>query len=108
GERGHRRRGSGVHTRHEVGHVHGRWCVDEGRRLQGRREAGVPLVSVSRRSLNEEGLWVEKDGKRICLYKPTELQKRFHQSTTPNCIMEGSRGGGKSTAMRFDAHMRCL
>lgn len=54
------------------------------------------------------GLYVEKDGRRICLYAPTPLQQRFHDSTAPNCILEGSRGGGKSTAMRFDAHMRCL
>lgn len=56
----------------------------------------------------EPGLWVERDGKRICLYKPTALQQQFHDALEPNVIMEGSRGGGKSTAMRFDAHMRCL
>lgn len=55
-----------------------------------------------------EGLWVERDGKRICLYAPTPLQQAFHRATEPNVIMEGSRGGGKSTAMRFDAHMRCM
>jgi hypothetical protein len=54
------------------------------------------------------GLYVEKDGKRICLYAPTPLQQRFHESVAPNCIMEGSRASGKSTAMRFDAHTRCL
>lgn len=55
-----------------------------------------------------DGLCVEKEGKHVCLYVPSELQDRFHQSTAPNCLMEGSRGGGKSTAMRFDAYMRCL
>ncbi len=54
------------------------------------------------------GLWVQKDGQDVCLYQPSPLQQRFHASTAPNCLMEGSRGGGKSYAMRFDAYMRCL
>jgi phage terminase large subunit len=56
----------------------------------------------------EPGLFVERDGERVCLYKPTLLQQVFHAATEPNVLMEGSRGGGKSTAMRFDAYMRCL
>ncbi len=42
------------------------------------------------------------------LYCPTFKQQEFHASTKPNCIMEGGRGSGKSTAIRHDAHMRSL
>lgn len=54
------------------------------------------------------GLWIERDGQQVCLYQPSALQQKFHESEAPNCLMEGSRGGGKSHAMRFDAYMRCL
>jgi phage terminase large subunit len=53
-------------------------------------------------------LAVIRDGKEHVLYEPTAHQARFHASTAPNCLMAGSRGGGKSTAMRFDAHMRAV
>jgi hypothetical protein len=55
-----------------------------------------------------DGLCVERDGKHVCLYIPTPLQALFHEATEPNVIMAGSRAGGKSTAMRMDAYMRCL
>lgn len=42
------------------------------------------------------------------LYSPTRIQRAFHGSTKPNCIMEGPRGTGKSQAIRFDAHMRAM
>lgn len=48
------------------------------------------------------------DGTRDILYAPTEALKRYHESTCPNLLMEGSRGTGKSTAMRWDCHMRSL
>lgn len=56
-----------------------------------------------------DGLCAEdKKGKHHCLYIPTDLQDEFHQATQPNVLMEGSRGGGKSMSMRFDAYMRCM
>lgn len=42
------------------------------------------------------------------LYAPTRIQRLFHGSTVPNCILEGPRGTGKSLAIRWDAHMRAL
>lgn len=47
-------------------------------------------------------------GKLVHEYVPTPLQLEFHESTAPNCIIEGSRGTGKSVAIRNDAHMRSL
>jgi hypothetical protein len=41
-------------------------------------------------------------------YYPTPKQLEFHQCQAPNCILEGSRGTGKSVAIRNDAHMRAL
>jgi len=55
-----------------------------------------------------DGFCVERDGVHQCLYIPEPLQQVFHSATEPNVIMEGSRGGGKSHAMRWDAYMRCL
>lgn len=48
------------------------------------------------------------DGTLEVLYAPTEALKPFHASTCPNVLAEGTRGTGKSTAMRWDAHMRAL
>lgn len=48
------------------------------------------------------------DGDEHILYVPTLKQQEFHASTAPNCILEGSRGTGKSKAIRNDAHMRAL
>lgn len=56
-----------------------------------------------------DGVCVEdKKGKHHCLYIPTPIQSLYHEATEPNVIMEGSRGGGKSMCMRFDAYMRCM
>lgn len=41
-------------------------------------------------------------------YVPTPKQLDFHESVIPNCIIEGSRGTGKSLCIRNDAHMRAL
>lgn len=51
---------------------------------------------------------VEQDGVERVLYTPSPKQQLFHAATEPNVIMEGSRGGGKSLALRMDAHMRCM
>lgn len=49
------------------------------------------------------------DGSKVLInYEPTDKQLQFHQSITPNCIIEGSRGTGKSLCIRMDAHMRAL
>lgn len=49
-----------------------------------------------------------KPGMEDYTYVPTPKQLDFHESTTPNCIIEGSRGTGKSGCIRMDAHMRAL
>jgi hypothetical protein len=49
-----------------------------------------------------------KHGKIVHKYIPQPLQLDFHESVVANCIMEGSRGTGKSLAIRNDAHMRAL
>jgi hypothetical protein len=48
------------------------------------------------------------DGQAAYEYIPTPLQLRFHTSNALNCILEGSRGTGKSVAIRNDGHMRAL
>lgn len=48
------------------------------------------------------------DGDVVYSYAPTPKQLIFHTTNVPNCIMEGSRGTGKSVAIRNDAHMRAL
>jgi hypothetical protein len=50
----------------------------------------------------------QKTGKKVHEYIPAPKQLDYHESTTPNCIMEGSRGTGKSITIRNDAHMRAL
>jgi hypothetical protein len=50
-----------------------------------------------------------RDGKFVTLYAPnSQPQADFHAATEPNVLLEGSRGGGKSWCMRFDAYMRCM
>jgi len=51
---------------------------------------------------------VEKHGKKEILYTPYPHQSRFHAATSPNCLMEGGGGSGKSLCMRWDAYLRCL
>lgn len=52
---------------------------------------------------------VVQDGVTKYLYCPNSKQQvAYHQATEPNVIMEGSRGGGKSHCMRWDAYVRCL
>lgn len=41
-------------------------------------------------------------------YRPTPKQREFHECAAINCILEGSRGTGKSVAIRNDAHMRAM
>lgn len=43
------------------------------------------------------------------LYAPSsDKHLAYHQSTTPNLIMEGRRGTGKSHTMRWDMHLRAM
>lgn len=55
-------------------------------------------------------MFVVKDnnGKTLINYCPTEKQLAYHQSIALNCIMEGSRGTGKSLCERMDCHMRAI
>lgn len=46
--------------------------------------------------------------KIIHQYIPTPRQLDYHESTAANCIIEGSRGTGKSLCLRNDCHMRAL
>lgn len=50
----------------------------------------------------------DADGNVIYEYRAQPKQIEFHQCEAPNCIMEGSRGTGKSVAIRNDAHLRAL
>lgn len=47
-------------------------------------------------------------GEPYKMYEPFYKQDIFHQSTVPNLLAYGNRGGGKSQLLRFDAHMRAL
>lgn len=59
--------------------------------------------------VDPQSLIVNEDGKYTVLYTPTEKGKLFHADDhTPNLLMHGPRGTGKSTILRFDAHMRAL
>lgn len=49
------------------------------------------------------------DGSPYVLYEPTSAKHvAFHKSHKKNLLAYGNRGGGKSTLLRFDAHMRAL
>lgn len=48
------------------------------------------------------------DGKVAHSYCPSAKGLDFHECTAPYCIIEGSRGTGKSLIIRNDVHMRCL
>ena len=47
-------------------------------------------------------------GEVSILYKPSEKQREFHAAVEPNVLLEGSRGSGKSIALRWDAHLRAM
>lgn len=53
-----------------------------------------------------------EDGKTQILYEPQDdpecNQAAFHASDAPNLLALGTRGTGKSTTLRWDAHIRCL
>ncbi len=52
---------------------------------------------------------VTRNGVTDYLYCPNSKQQvAFHAATEANVIMEGSRGGGKSHCMRWDAYVRCI
>jgi hypothetical protein len=48
------------------------------------------------------------DGSTAFEYAPTPKQQEFHACAEPNVLYVGSRGTGKSLALRMDAHMRAL
>ena len=41
-------------------------------------------------------------------YRPTQKQARFHASEADEVLYGGAAGGGKSTAICWDAFMRCM
>lgn len=51
---------------------------------------------------------VNPDGTLKILYAPTAKGSEFHQAEEPYCLGEGGRNSGKSHALRWDAHLRCL
>lgn len=52
---------------------------------------------------------VEEGGKYTVLYTPTPKGQLVHaDDLTPNLLIHGPRGTGKSTILRFDAHMRAM
>lgn len=48
------------------------------------------------------------DGTVEVLYKPHPQQLKFHSATAPYRLFGGAAGGGKSTALRFEAYARCM
>ena len=49
-----------------------------------------------------------EDGKPFVFYEPLDIHVAFHESETINLLALGTRGTGKSTLLRNDAHARCL
>lgn len=50
----------------------------------------------------------DANGEVVYEYRATPKQQEFHQCQATHCILEGSRGTGKSVAIRNDAHMRAM
>ena len=48
------------------------------------------------------------DGSTRVIYAPTPKALLFHQSNVPNLLLTGPRGTGKSTILRWHAHMMAL
>ena len=47
--------------------------------------------------------------KEIALaHQPTDKQRQFHASEADEVLYGGAAGGGKSTALCWDAFMRCM
>lgn len=59
-------------------------------------------------TLPQYSVTVERDGKIEVLYVPNEKMIPFHASEAPYTLTHGGRNSGKSTALRWDAHMRNL
>lgn len=57
---------------------------------------------------------IDDEGKPHVMYTPSERPdgvskaREFHACTIPNVLLHGPRGTGKSTILRFDAHMRAM
>jgi phage terminase large subunit len=59
--------------------------------------------------VDPESFIVSEDGNPTVLYTPTAKGKLVHADDhTPNLLIHGPRGTGKSTILRFDAHMRAM
>ena len=48
------------------------------------------------------------DGKSKVIYAAWPKQIFLHSVTTPNFLLEGERGTGKSTCLRWDCHLKAL
>jgi phage terminase large subunit len=57
---------------------------------------------------------IDEKGQPTVMYTPSERPdgvskaREFHACTIPNVLLHGPRGTGKSTILRFDAHMRAM
>lgn len=51
---------------------------------------------------------VNPDGTLKVLYEPTLKGAEFHSAEEPYVLGEGGRNSGKSHALRWDAHLRCM
>lgn len=51
---------------------------------------------------------IDESGQPTVMYTPTAKGRLFHNCTIPNVLLHGPRGTGKSTILRFDAHMRAM
>src|SRR6202521_729209 len=61
--------------------------------------SGNPIPSVSIQTLG---------GSVTTLYMPTSKAIEFHQSQLPNLLLTGPRATGKTTILRWHAHMMAL
>ena len=69
-------------------------------------DQGIPLPSdVDPASL----MVLDENDQLTVMYTPTPKGKLVHaDDSTPNLLIHGPRGTGKSTILRFDAHMRAM
>lgn len=69
------------------------------------------MVQAASHALSLRDKWtlaVVRPNKIDVIYRPTEKGAEFHDLTTPNVLLEGPRGTGKSKILRNDAHMWAL
>lgn len=68
-----------------------------------------PLLGPTGRPASERAVIITlPSGKQEVLYDPFNQQAEFHARMEPNVLFVGSRGTGKSLALRWEAHLRAL